>query len=570
MMEQFLEKNETNLINSLRQKILSDASTALTLIEELQENPRYINDEIFATILKIERISALSFLGKHKQYIEEINDVYQTVLTLNNNAVYIEACSRLGVAYAEIGATEKAIELLHKVHKRESKLHTLSDYSAIAYANLGALYYQYGKKDEHYFYYKQSIAILDDIIDFNKPNSRQISTYAAINANLAMYAFDNNDIKNYNQYLENINTAIKANPHPANILLYKETQLFQHLYKNDEEQFIASVREVLQLFHQKKDFSRAVTVLNNLFEFNPCIDIPKDKLIPICCDMLDTVGENAVLTELKQLYLIIINYAIENHDKNLMLKFYQKLEKINASITAEDNIQKSQALDFLIEHAEQEQKHKQLIKKNQYLHNLIEEKEVQSKELTKVYNKLRIISSIGRKITAKSSLQNICKTLHQEFSAFMTIDTIAIFTQENNKSTYLSAYIYDRGEIYDDICVNVESSTSICCQILKSGEAIISNDIPNDNFFNELEIIEGKLDISKNNNSAIYYPISQNKIVIAILTIQAINKNVYSQEHIDIINAIEPYISIAIINYLRSERLQQELLTLKEYKKKYN
>ncbi len=563
MIKNFEKQNAIHLIDSLRKIILEDANSALTIIEKLEKTERFHTDAQFHAVIMIEKISALTFLGSYEQISPFINDVYKKILALNNTKIHLEAYSRLAVAYSEIGELERSIKLLNDIYKTEKSNKQFTEYSAIACANLGLIYYQYKQKSESYFYYNIAIDILEQIINFAKPSSEQLSIYIYVNSNLAIFAFDNNDIATYNKHLNNIENVIDKNSQQSSILAYKEAKLFQCLLSYKEEIFTNNLTEILALLYDKKDYPRAATFLLVLSEAFKKQKLPKDKLVHITCSALDIIGEKAVYSELRNLYLLVINYAIQHNNYKMMKKYYQKLKFIHQQAETENDFQKSQAIDFFIEHAKQQQKHNNIIKKNEHLTKINKAKQEKNLELKLLHDRLRIITKIGEKITSVSELRNLEEILLDEFSALMPLDSIVLFTKMSNEE-HGSTFIHSNGEFRQDINIDINDSEYISAKAYKENKILFSNDLHQEKYFIVSTKGESAEKIASYNNSAIYYPITRKDNVIGVFSVQAMNKNAYDTQHLDLIAAIAPYIAIALINWEQEQQLQEKITLLND------
>ncbi len=483
MIETLLKQDEINLIFNLRNLILSNPNKALNIIQELELSKRFNKDDVFRCAVLIEKISAYTFLGKHEYYIDIINDVYEEARRLNNNTIFLEACVRLGSAYSTLGNLKTAIELYNNAYQHEKRIDRLTNYSATACANLGVFYHDYGKTEEGSYYYNITLNILDDIIDFNNPDHNQLITYITVLSNLSMVMVKKKEVKLCKEYLNKIENVLTDDLPNFSIIAYQRAKLFYYIVINDDEKLITNIKKILLSLYQQNNYSNAVTLLLDLSRLIKDNDHLYERLMLCIINNLDIIGEKAIYyNELQELYVAAMKYAIENNENQLIINYYKKLKKITKKTEKEINKQKSQSIDFFIELAKQKQQKNLLIRNNKKLNKTNLEKRKRNQKLKYLHDQLRIITNIGQKITAASTLKDIESKLHEELAEIVPISSIALFAKQND-TEYISAYIYDRGDIQNNVVVNVSNQNSLTAKVINTEKKLISNDLQKEEYF---------------------------------------------------------------------------------------
>ncbi len=553
MLENFLTQTPENLMINLRQEILEKPAIALNLINKIEKTERFKVDFCFYCAVMVQKISALTFLGRYNEISSIINKVYKDSILSNNEEIYLEACARLGNAYYEIGDIEQAIMLFKNIYDYEKEHNSLSKKSSGACNNLGTIYFEYKKINEASIYYKKAYQIFIKTVDLKNITDDQLFLYIVVLTNLATVVAEANDLTRFYYFANKLKAIPKEKVPPVCTQIYSEVLLYEyHFTKQNEKLFKESIT-LLQTLFEQENYPSITNLLPKLYEFNNKNPFCEEKtMINIICEALDIIEEKAIYSKLRKLYIIILEYSIKTNDYELMNTYYNKIKNISLNFEKESDANRLQMINLYVELAKQKSTKSSILKQNQKLDKLNQESQIKNQELKNIHDKLRIISNIGQKINTTSTLFQLQESLNNELLALMPITSMALFVKIDDEN-YRAPYIYDNDSIKTDYLLNINDKFSITATVIKNGKPRFSNDIKKKDY---------------PYHSAIFYPIKHNQDIVGALSIQTDKKDAYNTAHIELIESISPYIAIAIVNYQNSEYLQTEIDSLENDQRK--
>jgi len=172
----------------------------------------------------------------------------------------------------------------------------------------------------------------------------------------------------------------------------------------------------------------------------------------------------------------------------------------------------------------------------------------QKEEIEKSYRNTKLLSDIGREITASLRVEDIIEKVYANINTLMDASVLAIGIYEADKNRLCFPGDIEKGEKlpvnYEEL--NDENRAAVWC--FKNQKEIVINDIEKEygNYF------PGKakpVPISgETAESIIYLPLSTSKSRIGVVTVQSFKANAYSEYQIDIIRSLAIYVTIALEN----------------------
>ncbi len=563
LLNNLLELDAHILIDTLRAKIIENPKDALEIIEKLEETERFMIDRAFSCVVKIEKVSAYTFLSRYDQFSNNIQRIYNEISELGDNKIFIEGCARLGVAFYELGDVEKSIELNTNIFELEKKIDDITIFSVLAYNNLASIYFKYEKMKEAKSYFSKAYESLENIFGTDHTGSETLSIYLFIIYNLAFMALKDDNRDEFLFYYNKLSVLSIEEIPRSFLFIYKKLQYHYYREFGDNIKAVEISEGILDMLCEQGDYSRIAEFLLEYYDFMTESLLSEEDLMKKLDYYLDVIKDRAPNRELRKLYTIILDYAIQNNMDDLIVKYYKKLSLVIIRTKEDNDLSKLKSLDLFIELVEKRQSANILIEENKKLTKLNQESQRKSLEIKQLYDRSRIISRLGQKITAVSSLLSVEKTLYNELSVLMPFNAMALFT-EYKENEYKAYYLCDEGKVLEDYTINMNDETSISAMVVKDGKARITGNLHKEEYFilREDEQIE-----DHPNQSAIFYPIKYNDDILGVLAIQSKEKNAYEQHHINLIEAIVPYIAIAIVNYNRSSIYNKQISELKKDKK---
>lgn len=241
---------------------------------------------------------------------------------------------------------------------------------------------------------------------------------------------------------------------------------------------------------------------------------------------------------------------------NILKAQKEKLEKLVAERTAELQQANAQL---------QEQKEEILVQ-NEELHQQAEEIaaqrdriEEQHRSLESAYSDIRLVSEIGRDITATLSLDILMNTLYENLNKMMPADTFAIgvFNKERMVLNFTgidkNKKVVSTGSDY----LTDPNNLSVWC--FTNTQPIFINDF-------EIEYKKYITEIPKSwrgQKSMIYLPLLSKGKNLGVITVQSMDKNAYEARNLTVFQSLAAYVAIALDNSQAYEiiKLKNDLIT---------
>jgi len=194
-----------------------------------------------------------------------------------------------------------------------------------------------------------------------------------------------------------------------------------------------------------------------------------------------------------------------------------------------------------------------------------------NEELEQSYNSMSVLSKIGQDITSTLDLDTILNTVYQNVNELMdaTVFGIGIYIEEDNTIEYRLSV--EEGKRYKPYKREMSDKSQLAVWCIENKKEVFINDIENE-YSKYLQNIDYTISstmlledgsIPKNPNSLIYLPLQVKNKIIGLISIQAYDKNAYTNHHLDILKTLASYTSAALYNATSFEDLQHTLNELK-------
>jgi len=163
-----------------------------------------------------------------------------------------------------------------------------------------------------------------------------------------------------------------------------------------------------------------------------------------------------------------------------------------------------------------------------------------------LYDDIKIISSIGQKITSDLNFEKILESTNKEMSMIVDADIVGVSTFKESEQVLDHALFMDRGNKLYLKNVHVEDETSFGAYCVRNRCTILVNDLYNDY---TKYVPKLKLNISPDNiQSTMYCPLVLEDKVRGFLNVQSYNKNAYTENDLNKLKILASYVAIALEN----------------------
>lgn len=453
---------------------------------------------------------ALNYYNKTLIIAKKCEDKLIEALSLNN----------IGEIFNKLKSYKEALKYYFESMKM---LEELNDFRMnIVELNIGDIYYHFKDYEKAEFYIRKSLKSLKK----EKYIKGEVECYIKLGRIRCKQKQIEKAKKYYNQALDIIDKAS---------------------YKIEK---IDILMDLQKISYEENKFEKSVEYLNNALEIAKELKI-KAKISMICVTL-------AKLYEGVNQYKEALKYY----------KIYHDIEK-DETVLREENKLKSLKIQMTMEQTKSEREIYRL--KNIELNEKNDELEKKTLELEKSYEDVKIISQIGKNITATLDLDEIFKMVYSCLKNLMNVNTFGVGLY-NKESRDIEYKYFVKNDIKLPIFTqSIDSEYSIAAECIRNNKAIVINNLfehfKNDynKYFLDYKNFGKKLKTSV--QSVIYCPLVIEDNVIGMITVQSDKKNAYSQYNLNTINALASYIAIAINNAFKSQKLEkanEKLLNLSQ------
>lgn len=194
-----------------------------------------------------------------------------------------------------------------------------------------------------------------------------------------------------------------------------------------------------------------------------------------------------------------------------------------------------------------------------------------NEELEQSYNSISVLSKIGQDITSTLDLDTILNTVYKNVNELMnaTVFGIGIYRDVDHTIEYRLAI--EEGKRYKPYKREMSDKSQLAVWCIENKKDVFINDIENE-YSKYVQNIDYTIpstmlledgSIPKNPNSLIYLPLQVKNKIIGLISIQAYEKNAYTNHHLDILKTLASYTAAALYNATSFEDLQHTLSELK-------
>lgn len=180
----------------------------------------------------------------------------------------------------------------------------------------------------------------------------------------------------------------------------------------------------------------------------------------------------------------------------------------------------------------------------------------QKEEIEKTYENTRLLSQIGKDITATLSIEEIINKVYHNVNNLMDATTFGIGVFRADTKEVVFPHTIERGKVlpeYSYLMTNIERPAVWCYTHQK--DYVIDN-------FTEYARQQGKdfTPVSgESPESIIYVPVTQNDKKIGVITVQSFVPSAYNDYHLQILKNLAVYVAIAIDNANLYENMEHRV-----------
>lgn len=547
--EQYLQMNSEELYTHLFSFIMQDLEAGELLLNELAQTERYQSNYEFRTSVETARALKLAICGQTKEVISLCTDLIEITGNLKLWLLTSTNWNLLGTAYNSMGMHERSIECYYHVIQIEKK-HGLNTMSSLAYNNIALTFMNFKRMDKAVEYFNNAIHTLYTSGEHQPRYHAKMLLYLS-NYLIAHCLSGKTD--NLKPLVDKLDLLATDNMDINATYSYYNAK--QHYYFNQGDYEMAKTS-----YFQAKEFIPEDNIIMRLSFFDSFLELSKlfkldrsfylEELLNFEGSMnIDhAILESSLYKELRDYYQSIGDDA---HLQQINAKYINFLEK---QLEMTDN-RSAESLLFVSNMLDNKQDIEEFISKNSEL-KFVAAEAIRSKELLQsAYHQIEMISELGQNLTSSLNLKEVVQSIYNNLKRHMPIHSFLLLSVEENKNRLRSIahFEYDK----EDTCFTLDLDNDDSCFVkaYRKNEILSTVDNSVDEIMKNINpIIRGTF-----HKSLVFMPLNIGERTIGLCSIQYNTPSTYTQEHIDFLSKLSPYLSISLNNAIHSERLEKEI-----------
>lgn len=560
--EKYISLKSENVHKHLITDVALNIEESPALLEELTATERYVNDHIFRASVETAKVFLLSCKGRSSYIITRCNHLVEVALILREWELLSFDYNMMANAYFMLGLYEKALEYYFHAINNETE-HGLKNTLPVSYANIGLIFVNMHLYDKAMEYLRHALQYIE-YVDKDYFRLREKKTHILSDIMISITKLSDPDIEEVEKiYDQLINMSIEGFS-PDILNSYYLGLVYYFFWKKDYD------RAKQEYFNAKNasEPNHAIKLVVIYSFIEECVknDLDLDFFAEELLEAEKFQTEDDPIDE-PVVYKNLRRYYIEQGDTAKANEIYTKYEnflehswelnkkKQADSIQIVENVLKGNTKESVAQDKNKEFK-------------LVAEEAIRNKdELQRTYNRIKMIHEIGIKLTSSTDLNEVVNLIYKNIKENIPADAFIFLAAEPENNQLRSLLSYNMGVMSNGFTISfsrTESSFVKCCL----DNRIVSTE--DDDFKPLLEYIDDGYHPPDEDNmkSALFIPLSIGNKVIGAYSVQSRYVKAYTEETLDFLNELCPYLVIALNNAIHSQKLQNEIERNKEIQEK--
>jgi diguanylate cyclase (GGDEF)-like protein len=433
----------------------------------------------------------------------------------------IKALNAFGVLYSDISSYETAMTY-HTQSLELSKKTENDERLASCYINIGSVYFELGKTDKALECYNNSLEVLE------RTNNQTQLCACLINIGECYENQNNLDIALQN-YTKALGISIKtSNKVYESNCLTSMGKVFQKTGKIEEA--IGYHEESIKIAESLGDKLTKLDGLTNLAVL---------------------YFDEGDINKSVEVYLISIELGKSINSRYYLSKNYLGLSKVykkqNSFEKSMDFFQKYHDVYIELQNEEIDIKLKGINIQNKIEANQKEAENQRNKntELEEAFNRVSLLNKIGQDIISSLEMETVMSNIYKHLSTFISADLFGIALYDEILKLIDFKYFMIDDKRSPDNRKPLSAEGSMASWVISHKKHLYLNDVQNEYLNYVPKLLGSKTDKTK---SLIFVPLIINTKVIGVITVQSYKMNAYSEQHLEILQAVGAYSAIALEN----------------------
>lgn len=466
--------------------------------------------------------------GNYNEAIEFLTEGLSITDNINDSYTKSDALIGLGNVYVTIGLLDQSIAHYNNALSI-AQTHGYGELESKIFNNIGTLHEELKNYPLALEFYQKS---LDKTIEMGDGYGTSIA-----NLNIGNIYFSLNELDKSEKYI--LDAIEYGNDNQKTLLLAHSYYSLGKLYK------------------ERKDYKNSIKYLRNGIEK---ANESKDSYI-----LFRIYIEHALTCDLVDNYDNAEKYLIKAFELSKQIGMDELMPKIHESMA--EFYEKHGRTELAYKHYQAYHEASKIVEENRRIERInsveyqsklnvsLEETRIYrqlSNELRRSYQQMHVLSNIGQAMTSTHELSDIFEQLYENVNLLMNAESLGVGLYVKEVDALRFDLFIEKGVALDtfDLSLDNKKSWSVYCFLNK--QTIKINDIEKEyqKYIEGFAATRGHL-----NYSAMYAPLSVEGEVIGVFSIQAKEKNAYTDTDKDLLQTLASYLAIAIRNIMKTEEL---------------
>lgn len=175
------------------------------------------------------------------------------------------------------------------------------------------------------------------------------------------------------------------------------------------------------------------------------------------------------------------------------------------------------------------------------------------------------ISTIGRRITASLDYAMVAQTLYDSLASLLQMDMFGVALYHPERKQLVYRRYFEDGVRKKEYAIDANSETSFAAWAFKNREPVLITDKDKEysKYLTKHSTVNGRP-----SESVVCMPLTIEDRAIGVLTIQSYMPHAYSPHHLSFLEALAPYVAIAVENAIIHDRLEDLNRALSDEKRR--
>jgi diguanylate cyclase (GGDEF)-like protein len=173
--------------------------------------------------------------------------------------------------------------------------------------------------------------------------------------------------------------------------------------------------------------------------------------------------------------------------------------------------------------------------------------------LVDINRQITSISTIGRRITASLDFNMVVQTIYDCLKPFLDMDMFGIALHDPERGQLVYKRFYEEGIRKNEYRINVDSESSFAAWAFKNRKPVLIADKDKEyaTYLSRPSTTAGPA-----SQSVVCMPLAIEDRAIGVMTIQNYKAHAYAPNHLSFLEALAPYVGIAVENAIIHDRLE--------------